>query len=91
MTDIPELRLQAFSIRDKIANLFMPPFYMPNRGMAVRAFGEDCKNPQANFHKFPDDFELYHIGAYDEESGTLYSLPVAKRDLIARSSDYKQV
>lgn len=88
MTDIPKTRLQAFSIRDLVANLYAPPFFMPNVGMAVRAFGEDCKNPNSNLAKFPKDFELYHVGAYDEETGDFFSIPSSERTRLARATDY---
>lgn len=88
MTDLPLSRLQAFSIFDKVAKAFMPPFFMPNVGMAVRAFGDDVKRGDNNIARHPHDFDLYHIGCFNDDDGSMHSFDGPKRTIIARASDY---
>jgi len=84
----PDVKLQAYSIFDDKAREFMPPFFMPTNGVAIRAFGQDCKNPQTTFAKFPADFLLYHIGAYDQYTGELIPFAFVDRVIISRGSDF---
>lgn len=62
-------RLQVFSIFDLAAQSFMPPFFMPTVGMAVRAFGDDVVRPETHFARHPGDFVLYHLGGFDDLNG----------------------
>ena len=63
------------TIRDRAADLFGQPSFVVNLGGAVRQFGDEVKRPnteerpnQLNMH--PDDFDLYLLGEYDDETGT---------------------
>jgi len=87
MTDQPTCRLQVFSIFDKIAKAYMPPFFMPNIGMAIRAFGDDCRNPQGNLFKHSADFELHHIGEFNDFSGLMVARS-GGTSVISRASDF---
>jgi len=83
------VRLQAFSIFDKVALTFAPPFFMPNVGMAVRAFGDDVVRPNSQIGVHPQDYDLYHVGAFDDATGEMISLPEFERKVLARALDYK--
>jgi len=55
-----------YSIYDSIAEIFNKPFAAINDGDAARSFETSVKE-QA--HK--NDYVLYHVGAYDDNAGTL--------------------
>lgn len=88
MSNIPTTRLQAFSVFDKIAQAFMPPFFLPNIGMAIRAFGDDVARPNSHLAKHPSDFDLYHIGCFDDNNADYFPFVPAERKLISRASDF---
>lgn len=58
--------INMYSIFDTLSEIFHKPFTEINNASATRAFNESIKeNPNKN------DFVLYHIGAYDDNSGTI--------------------
>jgi hypothetical protein len=58
-----------FSIYDEKAQAFLPPFILPETGMAIRTFG-DCINSQEHqFGKHPADYTLYQIAEFDDDTG----------------------
>lgn len=66
------MRLEALAIRDVKSNCFpQAPFYVLAIGMGVRAFGELVNDRTSEVGKHPADFELYHVGAFDQVEGKL--------------------
>jgi len=58
-----------FSIYDEKAQAYLPPFILPETGMAIRTFG-DCINSQEHqFGKHPADYTLYQIAEFDDDTG----------------------
>lgn len=58
--------------RDVVANLFSQPQFVATLGQAIRSFGDACQNktdPNNILARHPRDFELWHIGEYDDEDG----------------------
>lgn len=54
-----------FTIFDEKARAYLPPFFLPEDGMAIRTFS-DCVN--AKDHQFaahPHDYTLFKIGTWD--------------------------
>jgi hypothetical protein len=67
------MKLFAVAIRDIKANVFAQPYFVTSLGGAVRAFGDEIQRAEPNnlMNKHPNDFELYHIGEYDDNTGYL--------------------
>lgn len=65
--------LQVFSIRDRAAETFGRPMFVPAKGQAIRAFSDEINRPATDnqFYQHPDDFDLYHVGIFDDSSGLL--------------------
>lgn len=63
-----------FVIRDAKAEVFNMPFFKLTKGEAERDFRSLVNEPGSNVNKYPDDFDLYYIGTYDDISGTVKSL-----------------
>lgn len=78
-------------VRDSAAKAFARPFAVPSTGLAVRSFADevnrvDPANPAANpMNAHPNDFELYEIGTFDEDTGKI--APCEPRG-VARASDF---
>lgn len=61
--------LQIFAIRDRQLNAYMQPFFAPTAGAATRSF-RDIVNEQGHaLNKHPEDYELWHLGEYDDNNG----------------------
>lgn len=63
-----------FAVRDKAVEAFMPPFFARSKGEAVRSFMTACTDNNGPFVKFLGDYELYHIGAFNDGNGSLESI-----------------
>ncbi len=60
---------QIYTVHDVKGETFMPPFFVPSRGLAIRAF-EDCINSEDHhFGKHPADYTLFSLGIFDTDSG----------------------
>lgn len=66
------MKLYIVAVRDSKANAFGVPFFQPNLGGAIRQFNDECKRaaPDNVMYKHSADFELFHLGSYDDEFAT---------------------
>jgi len=60
-----------FSIRDNKAAVFMPPFHSHNRGTAIRSIQQNMLDENSSLAAYPEDFDLFEIGTFDDETGSL--------------------
>lgn len=60
---------QVFTIRDSKANAYLQPFFMPNEAVATRAMDNCLRDKGHAFYANPEDFALYILGDYDDETG----------------------
>ena len=67
--------LTIYSIYDSAAKAYAQPFFMHNDGLAIRAF-QDMVNSQDenNIAKHPDQFTLFKLGTFDDQSGNFTSI-----------------
>lgn len=63
------MELKAFSIRDSKGEIFNPPFYKKTWGEAERDFHQLVKDEKSMVYKYPEDFDLYCVGSYDDQTG----------------------
>ena len=68
------VQLKAFSIRDNAVKSYERPFFQNSSEEAIRSFRNQIKNPQTIWHANPEDFDLFHLGFYDTETGIFTSL-----------------
>jgi len=59
-----------FSVYDTVAKAYMQPFFTINRGTAVRAITGALQDAQHPFAKEPHSYLLYHLGNFDDASGS---------------------
>lgn len=63
--------LRCYSIYDRKALQYHPPFYAVTDGSAVRSFADLVKDPNTNIGRHPADFVLYCVGTYDDNKGAM--------------------
>lgn len=70
-----------YSVYDSKAGAFLPPFVLPRTQQAQRVFGDCVNSPDHQFGKHPDDYTLFHLGNWDDETGDYKALPASKQSL----------
>lgn len=68
------MKQKAFSVRDSKAEIYHLPFFSNTTADAERSFRATVNNPQTTIHQFPEDFDLWMIGEYDQSVGMLIPL-----------------
>lgn len=58
------------SIHDVKAEAYLSPMFFMARGQAIRAFS-DAVNGDSDIAKHPEDFTLFVIGEWSEDSGQI--------------------
>ncbi len=58
------------SIYDVKAQAFMKPIFVQSHGAAVRSFGDAVNDAQTEFHKHPEDYSMFSMGEFDDDTGT---------------------
>lgn len=69
-------KLLVISIFDRAARAFGRPVYMNAQGVAVRSFTDEVNRSHAenSMYWHPDDFELYQVSVFDEDTGAFESM-----------------
>lgn len=58
------MKREYYSVYDKVAQIFNPPYEAVNTNTAIRAFMQLCNgNPNQ------EDFELYRVYSFDDNNG----------------------
>jgi len=68
------MQLKTFSIRDSKSEIFNTPFFQKTHGEAERTFRQVVSNPDSMPGKYPEDYDLYYLGDYDDQTGLLAPL-----------------
>ena len=63
--------IRIYAIHDKAAEAFGSPLFFQTDAMAERAFTQAINDDANQYGKSPEDFTLFCIGDYDDESGQL--------------------
>lgn len=81
------------SVQDRASGVFNRPFFVPHRNIAVRDFTDEVNRVAADnqLNKHPDDFDLYLLGQFDDNTGTFTSegspvVLVRAKDVIQSSA-----
>lgn len=69
------METKMYSIRDKKSEIFHKPWHANSHGEAERKFKQVANDPKSdNIHDFPEDFDLYYLGTYNDNTGTMSPL-----------------
>lgn len=68
------MRLGLYTILDSKAGIYFAPFTARQHGEAMRSFS-DSANGQDGIGAHPEDYNLYHIGYFDSETGEIEVVP----------------
>lgn len=63
-----------YSIRDAKGEVFGTPFSQLTHGEAERSFARAVADPQTMMSQFPEDYDLYYLGTFDDSTGQFATL-----------------
>lgn len=66
--------MKIYSIRDTVAVYFERPFYARTNGEAIRSFSDAVNEPKSPFNAHPEQFLLYEVGDFDEQTGKINAI-----------------
>ncbi len=73
------MKLNICSVKDRAADAFARPMFVPSTGVAIRSFSDELNRSDADnqLYNHPDDFDLYEFGVFDDNTGLfdLYDQP----------------
>lgn len=70
--------MKFFSVFDSAAGLFGRPFVDQSVGVAVRGFADECRRKESPLAAHPQDYILYELGEFDQDTGVITVLPEPK-------------
>ncbi len=74
------MKLNIYTIFDTASGLYLRPFFNTSDGAALRAFSDIATDPDHEVGKHPEDYSLFRIGIYDDNTAVLTA---ENRDCIA--------
>lgn len=73
------MRYLLISIKDRAIEAFQPIGNVRAKGEALRVFHDLLANQQAPQHAHPDDYDLYLVGYFDDQTGRLEALDMPEK------------
>lgn len=67
------MQIEIFTVYDTQAKAYLQPFFSANADTAKRAFTACIKDKEHLFGQNPDDYKLYFIGSFFDDSGNIES------------------
>jgi hypothetical protein len=64
------MKLIICAVKDRAADAFARPMFVPSTGVAIRSFTDEVnrKDAENQLHNHPDDFDLYNLGVFDDST-----------------------
>lgn len=65
------------TIRDRAVDTYMSPMFARSENEATRQFNDAINNndTQNPLYKHPEDYDLYRLGTYDDQTGEFHNEP----------------
>jgi len=67
------MRVEIFTVYDSAARRYLEPFFAETQEVAMRMFRQLVNKEGHQFAKFPEDYTLFHLGTFNQESGLIDS------------------
>lgn len=71
--------LKAFSVKDTKAGSYSAPYFAPSIGEGERVFLKLARDPQTNVNQFAEDYDLYLVGDYDDQTTHYAALQIPQQ------------
>jgi hypothetical protein len=83
------MHLFVVCVKDRAAEVFNRPFFVPHRNVAIRDFTDEVNRAAADnqLNKHPDDFDLYLLGEFNDNTG---EFSISTPQVLVRAKDVLQ-
>jgi len=81
--------LKLFSIRDSKGDFYQAPFAQKTHGEAERTFHGLVNDPKTNLFNYPEDYDLYYMGEFNDNTGKLSVLDTPQH--LQKAANVKKV
>lgn len=68
------MKIQIFAVYDASTQMYAQPNFLASTLVAKRMWPEAANDPNTQIGKYPQDFTLFHLGEYDDETGKFTNL-----------------
>nr|QJB20664.1 MAG: nonstructural protein [Microvirus sp.] len=68
------MQLKIYTLRDAKAEVYHSPFFQKTHGEAERTFNKLVHDEKSMISQYPEDYDLYYLGEYDDQTGTIQSV-----------------
>ena len=65
------MRMNAYAIFDRATASYSQPFFLASDAAAARSFKDSANDETRNVGAHPEDYTLYRIGRYDDQTAEL--------------------
>jgi len=69
------MRLEIYALRDVRTEAFNRPMFLQNKAVLDRAIIDAINDENSLLHHHPEDYQVYYLGTFDEQTGKIESLP----------------
>jgi hypothetical protein len=76
-----------FSVHDRASETFNRPMFLAAKGVAIRHFQDEANNTESPICQHPEDYELFYIGDFNDETAQLTS---CRPESCGKATDYKE-
>lgn len=80
--------LKLYGVRDEKAEAFRDMRFYQTDGIASRQFSDAAMDPKTYINKHPQDYSLYLLGEFDDETGLVRAISPSR--LVARANEFVQ-
>lgn len=80
--------MKIITVRDKAVEAYGTPFFTKTIGQAIRSFRDELARDESPMGQHPEDYDLYFIGDYEEESGAITAM---KPLVIAKGTESRPI
>lgn len=72
------MKLLLVAVHDRAVDAYNRPFAVNTTGQAIRSFGDEVNNPQSPMNAHADDYALFELGTFDEQTGRItgHDIPI---------------
>ena len=75
------------SVKDRAIDAYGRPLVVPTTGAAVRSFTDEVNRKESEMHGHPEDYDLYEMGTFCDQTGTFLSPEGGIPRVLTRAQD----
>lgn len=78
--------MKIVAVYDQAIEAFGRPIFVRSLGEAERSFRDEINNADSPMYKHPEDYSLYSLGTFNEDTGTIDGLEKPQRILTGNNA-----